>query len=261
MTVRGGLWSVRVACAPVCDTFPSKGRRVSSQILLTVCPPHTLPASFPSSVARPPACLWTLWSAGRTICARGVCRRRPCPLTVSVCHMARMCLWLHWDVSCRVGSWWSIWGRCRLFSLFFSFLGYGRPFRGLRTCLELAPRRLHLPISSYTSSHPSPLPPPAMSLSGHIPLLLCTLSPLPSPHPMHICIHTPHPRHPPLSSPLMSPLPLSPPTLRHSSTIYAHALLAPPLPPSLPLSLPPPSSSALLSSPIYCCIIRSPTYP
>ena len=34
MTVRGDLWGAGVARAPSCDTFPPKGRRVSSQILL-----------------------------------------------------------------------------------------------------------------------------------------------------------------------------------------------------------------------------------
>ena len=34
MTVRGDLWAVCMDCTPICDTFPSKGRRVSSQVLL-----------------------------------------------------------------------------------------------------------------------------------------------------------------------------------------------------------------------------------
>ena len=36
MTVRGDLWAVCMVCTPTCDTFPSEGRRVSSQILLTL---------------------------------------------------------------------------------------------------------------------------------------------------------------------------------------------------------------------------------
>lgn len=35
MTVWGDLWAVCMDCTPICDTFPSKGRRVSSQILLS----------------------------------------------------------------------------------------------------------------------------------------------------------------------------------------------------------------------------------
>ncbi len=35
MTVRGDLWVVCMDCTPICDTFPTKGRRVSSQIFLT----------------------------------------------------------------------------------------------------------------------------------------------------------------------------------------------------------------------------------
>lgn len=35
MTARGDLWAVCMVCTPICNTFPSKGRRVSSQILLT----------------------------------------------------------------------------------------------------------------------------------------------------------------------------------------------------------------------------------
>ena len=36
MTVRGDLWVVCMVCTPIRDTFPTKGRRVYSQILLTL---------------------------------------------------------------------------------------------------------------------------------------------------------------------------------------------------------------------------------
>lgn len=34
MTVRGDLWADCMDCTPICDTFPSEGRRVSSQVPL-----------------------------------------------------------------------------------------------------------------------------------------------------------------------------------------------------------------------------------
>lgn len=38
MTVRGDLWAACMDCTPICDILPSKGRRVSSQVLVTL--PH-----------------------------------------------------------------------------------------------------------------------------------------------------------------------------------------------------------------------------
>ncbi|KAI0663175.1 hypothetical protein C8Q70DRAFT_497199 [Cubamyces menziesii] len=43
MTVRGDLWAVCMVCTPLCNTLPSKGRRVSSQILLSLRSPPVVP--------------------------------------------------------------------------------------------------------------------------------------------------------------------------------------------------------------------------